>query len=149
MKAEAQDWRGVGSSGQPDEEGRELDEADNDEFDESLDLEAPEPQVPITASMHPSASSIAQELHQPGQPPTWWDPVHLALTVPEVARPSVANTDPAGLRTHADSAEPLPPGRTCAGAVGREEQNAAVRWADVLNSLGAIGRFFIRFFGGV
>jgi hypothetical protein len=76
-------------------------------------------------------------------------PVHLASEVPEAAQPSVANTDPAGLRTPSDPAEPLPPGRTSVEAVGRDEQNAAVRWPDVLNALAAIRRFFIRFFGGV
>jgi hypothetical protein len=32
--------------------------------------------------------------------------------------------------------------------VGREDQNDAVTWPDVSNVLAAIGRFFIRFFGG-
>jgi hypothetical protein len=124
-------------------------EADNEEFDESDEQEAPEPQVHIAASTHLSGSSIAQEMHQPGQPPTWWDPVYLASEVPKAAQPSLANTDPAGRRTPSDRAEPLPPGRTSVEAVGRDEQNAAVRWPDVLNALAAIGRFFIRFFGGV
>ena len=125
------------------------DEADNEEFDESGDPEAPEPQVQVTASTHLNASSIAQEMHQPGQPPTWWDPVHLESEVREAAQPSVANTYPAGLRTPSDPDEPLPPGRTSVEAVGRDEQNAALRWRDVLNALAAIGRFFIRFIGGV
>jgi hypothetical protein len=115
MKDEAQDWRGAAPSGQPDEEGNELDE----------------------------------EMHQPGQPPTWWDPVHLASEVPEAAPSSVESTDPAGLRTPSDPAEPLPPGQTSVEAVGRDEQDAAVRWPDLLNALAAIGRFFIRSFGGV
>jgi hypothetical protein len=138
-----------GGSGQPDEEGKESDEeADNEEVDESDDQEAPEPQVPVAASTRLGASSIAQEMPQPGQPPTWWDPVHLVSTVPEAAQPSVANTDPAGLRTPSDPAEPLPPGRTSAEEVGREDQNDAVTWPDVLNVLAAIGRFFIRSFSG-
>ena len=139
-----------GGSGQPDEEGKESDEeADNEEVDESDDQEAPEPQVPVAASTRLGASSIAQEMPQPGQPPTWWDPVHLVSTVPEAAQPSVANTDPAGLRTPSDPAEPLPPGRTSAEEVGREDQNDAVTWPHVLNVLTAIGSFFIDgFFGG-
>jgi hypothetical protein len=138
-----------GGSGQPDEEGKESDEeADNEEVDESDDQEVPEPQVPVAASTRLSASPIAQEVSQPGQPPTWWDPVHLVSTVSEAAQPSMANTDPAGLRTPSDPAEPLPTCGTSEEAVRREDQNDAVTWPDVLNVLAAIGRFFIRSFGG-
>lgn len=138
-----------GGSGQPDEEGKESDEeADDEGVDECHDQEAPEPQVHVAASTRLSASSIVQEMPQPGPPPTWWDPVHLVSTVPEAGPPSVANTDSAGLRTPSDPAEPLPPGRTSAEELGCEDQNDAVAWPDVVNVLAAIGRFFIRFFSG-
>jgi hypothetical protein len=148
------DPRGVaindGGSGQLDEEGKESDEeADNEDVDESDDQEAPEPQVPVAASRPLGASSIAQVMPQPGQPPTWWDPVHLVSTAPEAGLiDTVANSAPASLRAPSDPAEPLPPGRTSAEEVGREDQNDAVTWPDVLNVLAAIGRFFIRSFSG-
>jgi hypothetical protein len=86
---------------------------------------------------------------QPGQPPTWWDPVHLVSTAPEAGLiDTVANSAPASLRAPSDPAEPLPPGRTSAEDVGHEDQNDAVTWPDVVNVLAAIGRFFIRFFSG-
>ncbi len=94
------------------------------------------------------ASSIVQEMPQPGQPPTWWEPVHLASSVPEAALPSVGNTEPAGLRTPSDPAEPLLPDRPSADEVGCEEQHDAVTWPGLVNVSAAIGRFFIRFLGG-
>ena len=138
-----------GGLGLPDEEGKESDEeADDEEVDESHDREAPEPQVPVAASTRLGASFIVQEMPQPGQLPTWWDPVHLVSTAPEAASPSAANTDPAGLRTPSEPAEPLQPARTSAEGLACEEQNDAVTWPDVVNVLAAIGRFFIRFFSG-
>ena len=140
-----------GGSGQPDEEGNESDEeADDEDVDESDDEEAPEPQVLVATSTPLGASSIAQVMPQPGQSPTWWDPVHLVSTAPEAGLiDTVANSDPAGLRTPSDPAEPLPPGRMSAEEVGREDQNDAVTWPHVLNVLTAIGSFFIDgFFGG-
>lgn len=124
-------------------------EADNEDVDEGEDQEAPEPQVPADTPTPLGASSIAQVMLQPGQPPTWWDPVHLASTAPEAGLiDTVANADPASLRAPSDAAEPLPAGRTSAEEVGREDQNDAVTWPDVVNVLAAIGRFVIRFFTG-
>jgi hypothetical protein len=75
--------------------------------------------------------------------------VHLASTAPEAGLiDTVANADPASLRAPSDAAEPLPAGRTSAEEVGREDQNDAVTWPDVVNVLAAIGRFVIRFFTG-
>jgi hypothetical protein len=88
-------------------------------------------------------------VHQPNEPPSWWDPLQLESSAPEAAQLPAANTEPVDLPTSSDPAEPLPAGRTSGEEVGRDGQNAALRWRGVLNALAAIGRFFIRFFGGV
>lgn len=88
---------------------------------------------------------------QPGQPPTWWNPVQLVSAAPEAGLIDTAShSDPAGLGTPSEPAEPLPPGGTYAEEVevGREDQAHVVTWLDVSNVLVAIGRFFIRSFGG-
>jgi hypothetical protein len=61
---------------------------------------------------------------------------------------SAAKSGPAGLRTPGDPAKARPRGRTHAEEVGSEDQNGAVTWPDVWKVVAAIGRFFIRFFGG-
>jgi hypothetical protein len=139
-----------GGSGQPDEEGHASDEqAYEEDADESDGQEAPEPQFPVAASLSLGASSIAEGMPQPGQLPTWWDPVHLVSTAPEAGLiDTVANSDPASLRAPSDPAQPLPPGPAPADEVGDEDQHDAVTWPGVLNVLAAIGRLFIRDFTG-
>jgi len=60
----------------------------------------------------------------------------------------MAKSGPAGLRTPGGLAQARPLGRACAEEVGREDRNGAVTWPDVWKVVAAIGRFFIRFFGG-
>jgi hypothetical protein len=139
-----------GGSGQPDEEGNASDEeAYEEDVDESDGQEAPEPQFPVAASTPLGDSSIAEVMPQRGQLPTWWDPVHLVSTAPEAGLiDTAANSDLASLRAPSDPAEPLPSGLAFADEVGREDQNDAVTWPDVVNVLAAVGRFFIRAFSG-
>ena len=70
-------------SGQLHEEGKELDERPMTKTSTRAMTTRRQSHRSPSQPHAPRRFSIAQEMPQPGQPPTWWDPVHLLSTAPE------------------------------------------------------------------